>query len=80
MDSPRTQIYNTHRLVYIRRPACDGSPPLLDFEFPENQRPFVEDVIAFLDANDDPDVTREDMAQIVESPAPRCAWAPKRRR
>ena len=46
----------------------------MNFEFPENQQQFVKEVIAFLDANDDPDVfdvTRENMAQIVDTPARR---------
>lgn len=46
----------------------------MDFEFPKEQQDFVEEVIAFLDANDDPDVfdvTRENMAQIVDTPARR---------
>jgi len=46
----------------------------MDFEFPKEQQNFVEEVIAFLDANDDPDVfdvTRENMAQIVDTPARR---------
>jgi alkylation response protein AidB-like acyl-CoA dehydrogenase len=46
----------------------------MDFEFSEEQQAFVEEVIAFLDANDDPDVfdvTRENMAQIVDTPARR---------
>ncbi len=43
----------------------------MDFEFTEEQQKFSEDVQAFLDANDDPDVfdvTRENMAQIVDTP------------
>jgi len=43
----------------------------VDFEFSEEQRQFAADVEAFLDANDDPevfDVTRENMAQIVDTP------------
>ena len=46
----------------------------MNFEFPEDQQQFVKEVIAFLDANDDPDVfdvTRENMAQIVDTPARR---------
>ncbi len=46
----------------------------MDFEFPTEQQNFVDEVIAFLDANDDPDVfdvTRENMAQIVDTPARR---------
>jgi alkylation response protein AidB-like acyl-CoA dehydrogenase len=43
----------------------------MDFEFSEEQLAFVKEVEAFLDANDDPDVfdvTRENMAQIVDTP------------
>jgi alkylation response protein AidB-like acyl-CoA dehydrogenase len=43
----------------------------MDFEFTPEQIQFVADVEAFLDANDDPevfDVTRENMAQIVDTP------------
>jgi alkylation response protein AidB-like acyl-CoA dehydrogenase len=43
----------------------------MDFEFPEEQTSFVKEVEAFLDAHDDPDifdVTRENMAQIVDTP------------
>ena len=43
----------------------------MDFEFTTEQLDFVEEVEAFLDANDDPeifDVTRENMAQIVDTP------------
>jgi 3-oxocholest-4-en-26-oyl-CoA dehydrogenase alpha subunit len=43
----------------------------MDFEFTPEQVAFVEEVEAFLDANDDPeifDVTRENMAQIVDTP------------
>jgi alkylation response protein AidB-like acyl-CoA dehydrogenase len=43
----------------------------MDFEFPEEQQAFVKEVEAFLDANDDDhvfDVTRENMAQIVDTP------------
>jgi len=43
----------------------------MDFEFTPEQNQFVADVEAFLDANDDPevfDVTRENMAQIVDTP------------
>jgi hypothetical protein len=44
---------------------------LVDFEFSEEQLEFVKEVEAFLDAHDDPDVfdvTRENMAQIVDTP------------
>ncbi len=43
----------------------------MDFEFSEEQQQFVEEVERFLDEHDDPevfDVTRENMAQIVDTP------------
>jgi alkylation response protein AidB-like acyl-CoA dehydrogenase len=43
----------------------------MDFEFSEEQQAFAEEVSAYLDANLDPDVfdvTRENMAQIVDTP------------
>ena len=43
----------------------------MDFEFSDEQKAFAEEVEKFLDANDDPevfDVTRENMAQIVDTP------------
>jgi alkylation response protein AidB-like acyl-CoA dehydrogenase len=43
----------------------------MDFEFSPEQQAFQEEVEAFLDAHDDPevfDVTRENMAQIVDTP------------
>ena len=43
----------------------------MDFEFTPEQLEFVKDVEAFLDEHDDPeifDVTRENMAQIVDTP------------
>ncbi len=43
----------------------------MDFEFSDEQEAFVKEVVAFLDAHDDPeifDVTRENMAQIVDTP------------
>src|SRR5215510_10283023 len=43
----------------------------MDFELSPEQREFAEEVEAFLDANDDPevfDLTRENMAQIVDTP------------
>ncbi len=43
----------------------------MDFEFTDEQQVYAEEVEAFLDANDDPevfDVTRENMAQIVDTP------------
>ncbi len=46
----------------------------MDFEFTPQQLQFVEEVEAFLDENDDPevfDLTRENMAQIVDTPARR---------
>ena len=50
----------------------------MDFEFSEEQLAFVKEVEAFLDANDDPevfDVTRENMAQIVDTPRRRAFMA-----
>ena len=50
----------------------------MDFEFSEEQLAFVKEVEAFLDANDDPevfDVTRENMAQIVDTPTRRAFMA-----
>ena len=46
----------------------------MDFEFTPEQLEFVKEVEEFLDANDDPevfDVTRENMAQIVDTPTRR---------
>ena len=43
----------------------------MEFEFTEEQKAFAKEVEAFLDANDDPevfDLTRENMAQIVDTP------------
>jgi alkylation response protein AidB-like acyl-CoA dehydrogenase len=43
----------------------------MDFDFSPEERAFAEEVERFLDANDDPevfDVTRENMAQIVDTP------------
>ena len=43
----------------------------MDFEFSPEQRAFVEEVERFLDEHDDPeifDLTRENMAQIVDTP------------
>ena len=43
----------------------------MDFDFSPDQQAFAVQVEAFLDANDDPDVfdpTRENMAQIVDTP------------
>ena len=43
----------------------------MDFEFSPEQLAFVEEVERFLDEHDDPDVfdvTRENMAQIVDTP------------
>ena len=43
----------------------------MDFDFSEEQQAFTKEVEAFLDANDDPDIfdlTRENMAQIVDTP------------
>jgi alkylation response protein AidB-like acyl-CoA dehydrogenase len=50
----------------------------VDFEFSEEQLAFVKEVEAFLDANEDPevfDVTRENMAQIVDTPRRRAFMA-----
>ena len=50
----------------------------MDFEFTPEQLEFVKEVEEFLDANDDPevfDVTRENMAQIVDTPARRAFMA-----
>ncbi len=50
----------------------------MDFEFSDEQLAFVKDVETFLDANDDPDVfdpTRENMAQIVDTPKRRAFMA-----
>ncbi len=43
----------------------------MDFDFSPEQQAFLAEVEAFLDAHDDPDVfdlTRENMAQIVDTP------------
>ncbi len=50
----------------------------MDFEFTPEQQSFIKEVEAFLDANDDPDVfdvTRENMAQIVDTPKRRAFMA-----
>jgi hypothetical protein len=50
----------------------------MDFEFSPEQLAFVEEVEAFLDEHNDPDVfdvTRENMAQIVDTPARRAFMA-----
>ncbi|MDQ1373781.1 MAG: hypothetical protein QOJ09_1119 [Actinomycetota bacterium] len=50
----------------------------MDFDFSPEQRDFLVEVEAFLDANDDPDVfdlTRENMAQIVDTPKRRAFMA-----
>ena len=50
----------------------------MDFEFSPEQLAFVAEVEAFLDEHDDPDVfdvTRENMAQIVDTPARRAFMA-----
>ena len=50
----------------------------MNFEFSPEQLAFVDEVEAFLDANDDPDVfdvTRENMAQIVDTPKRRAFMA-----
>src|SRR5437763_1250309 len=51
----------------------------MNFEFTPDQQAFLAEVEAFLDANHDPDVfdpTRENMAQIVDTP-PRRAFMKK---
>ena len=50
----------------------------MDFEFSDEQLAFVKEVEAFLNANDDPDVfdlTRENLAQIVDTPKRRAFMA-----
>jgi alkylation response protein AidB-like acyl-CoA dehydrogenase len=50
----------------------------VDFEFSKEQQAFVEEVIEFLDEHDDPevfDLTRENMAQIVDTPKRRAFMA-----
>ena len=50
----------------------------MDFEFSPDQQTFAAEVDAFLDAHDDPDVfdlTRENMAQIVDTPKRRAFMA-----
>jgi alkylation response protein AidB-like acyl-CoA dehydrogenase len=50
----------------------------MNFDFTDEQRAFAEEVEAFLDANDDPeifDLTRENMAQIVDTPKRRAFMA-----
>jgi len=50
----------------------------MDFEFSDEQIAFVKEVEAFLNANDDPeifDLTRENMAQIVDTPKRRAFMA-----
>ena len=50
----------------------------MDFEFSPEQLAFVKEVESFLDANDDPevfDVTRENMAQVVDTPRRRAFMA-----
>jgi alkylation response protein AidB-like acyl-CoA dehydrogenase len=50
----------------------------MDFDFSPEQRAFVDEVEAFLDEHDDPDVfdvTRENMAQIVDTPKRRAFMA-----
>jgi len=50
----------------------------MDFEFSEEQKAFAKTVEAFLDEHDDPevfDVTRENMAQIVDTPKRRAFMA-----
>ena len=55
----------------------------MDFEFSPEQRAFVDEVERFLDEHDDPevfDVTRENMAQIVDTPERRAFMAEMGRR
>src|SRR5271154_7528979 len=50
----------------------------MEFEFSPDQLAFVKEVETYLDANDDPDVfdvTRENMAQIVDTPKRRAFMA-----
>src|SRR5215475_13722734 len=50
----------------------------MDFDFSPEQRAFAQEVEEFLDANDDPevfDLTRENMAQIVDTPKRRAFMA-----
>ena len=50
----------------------------MDFEFSDEQIAFVKEVETFLNVNDDPDVfdlTRENMAQIVDTPKRRAFMA-----
>src|SRR5215218_8813735 len=50
----------------------------MDFEFSDEQEAFVKEVERFLDEHDDPDVfdlTRENMAQIVDTPKRRAFMA-----
>jgi crotonobetainyl-CoA:carnitine CoA-transferase CaiB-like acyl-CoA transferase len=66
----------------IERWAADKTNRM-DFEFSPEQLDFAKEVEAFLDANDDPDVfdvTRENMAQIVDTPKRRAFMASLGRR
>src|ERR1700761_1623355 len=64
------------RQILIRLTSRQTSPGAdwgigMDFDFTEEQNAFLAQVEAFLDANDDPDVfdpTRENMAQVVDTP------------
>jgi len=61
-----------------RRPVADRLGAPMDFEFSPEQTAFVKEVESFLDAHDDPDVfdvTRENMAQIVDTPKRRAFMA-----
>src|SRR6185369_3147051 len=54
--------------VASEQPSYD---PGMDFEFSPEQRAFMDEVEQFLDEHDDPeifDLTRENMAQIVDTP------------
>jgi 3-oxocholest-4-en-26-oyl-CoA dehydrogenase alpha subunit len=58
-----------------RQPRVEAG---VDFDFSPEQLAFVKEVEGFLDANDDPevfDVTRENMAQIVDTPKRRAFMA-----
>ena len=68
-------IFYTLRLVF-EAAAAGGAPgeERVDFEFSAEERAFAAEVEAFLDAEATPevaDVTRENMAQIVDTPARR---------
>src|SRR5579863_3732637 len=81
---------SAHPAFWCKAPAPLGSDgqsetarrpregPRMDFEFSPEQRAFVDQVERFLDEHDDPevlDVTRENMAQIVDTPKRRAFMA-----